>query len=103
MVNCQSCKKDLSQEKEKTLIASICGSIMGDEYIESWYFCKECQAYTLEIYHDRFLGEEDISLKGPIPKTEGDEKVKLIGQCSTPWDKKCRCAAHRSYFGDWLD
>jgi hypothetical protein len=79
------------------------GGIMGDEYIESYFLCRECGVYTLEIYHDRFLGEEDVTVRGPMPKAEGDAQVALIGKCSEPWNKKCRCRAHRSYFGASLD
>ncbi|MCL5269399.1 MAG: hypothetical protein M1457_02330 [bacterium] len=84
-------------------MASISGSIMGDEYIETYYYCAECGVYTVEVCHDRFLGEEEVSVQGPVSKTEGDEKVALIRRCSRPWDKKCRCKAHRTYFGDSLD
>ena len=76
---------------------------MGDEYTESYYFCEDCQVYTVKIYHDRFSGDEEISDRGPLTKKEGDEEVKLIRRCSTPWDKKCRCEAHSIYFGEWLD
>ncbi len=84
-------------------MASISGGIMGDEYIDSYYFCSRCQVYTVELYHDRFLGEEDVSIRGPVPKEEGDAKVECIRQCPEPWNKKCRCEAHRSYFQGWLD
>jgi len=84
-------------------VASISGGIMGDEYIESYFLCSRCGVYTVEIYHDRFLGEDSVSVRGPVPRAEGDAKVKLIKQCSRPWDKRCRCEAHRSYFGGWLD
>jgi hypothetical protein len=84
-------------------VASIAGGIMGDEYVESYYFCGPCQIYTVEIYHDRFLGEGEVSVRGPVPKAEGDEKIELIRQCSEPWDKKCRCKAHLSYFDGALD
>ena len=84
-------------------MASISGSIMGDEYIESYYFCSQCEVYTLEIFHDRFLGDDDVFVRGPIPKQEGDAKVELIRQCPEPWDKKCRCKAHVSYFDGELD
>ena len=76
---------------------------MGDEYIESYFYCDECDVYTLEIYHDRFLGEDDIRYQGPISKEKGEEIIKLIQQCEQPWDKKCRCEAHKKYFGDSLD
>jgi hypothetical protein len=76
---------------------------MGDEYIESYYLCHGCDVYTVEVYHDRFLGEDDISLRGPVSRSEGKGKIELIGKCPEPWNKKCRCEAHRSYFGKWLD
>ena len=83
--------------------ASISGSIMGDEYIESYYFCSQCGVYTVEIYHDRFLGDEEVFVRGPVAQTEGDAKVELIRQCAEPWNKKCRCKAHQSYFEGALD
>jgi hypothetical protein len=54
-------------------------------------------------FHDRFLGEETSSSRGPVPKAEGDAKVAIIKRCTRTWDKKCRCDAHREYFGGWLD
>ena len=38
-----------------------------------------------------------------VPKAEGDAKLALIKRCDQPWNKKCRCDAHREYFGGWLD
>ncbi|MBP2674354.1 MAG: hypothetical protein H6Q84_1194 [Deltaproteobacteria bacterium] len=76
---------------------------MGDEYTESYFFCGGCGVYTVEVRHDRFLGEEEVFTRGPVPKPEGDAQVSRIGGCSEPWDKKCRCAAHRAHFGDSLD
>ena len=84
-------------------MASISGSIMGDEYTESYYFCNRCEVYTVEIYHDRFLGEDEVSIRGPVSRSEGDVKVELIKQCSEPWNKKCRCEVHQSYFQESLD
>ncbi len=74
---------------------------MGDEYVESYYFCSSCGVYTVEIYHDRFLGENESFTRGPVSKSAGDAKVALIRQCSEPWDKKCRCNAHKTYFEGW--
>ncbi len=103
MLQCSKCGEDLDQEGKKGRVVSISGGIMGDEYIDSYYFCSRCQVYTVEVYHDRFLGEDDVSIRGPVPKEEGDAKVQLIGQCPEPWNKKCRCEAHRSYFQGCLD
>ncbi len=103
MIRCSQCGREFDQQREKGQGVSISGSIMGDEYIESYYFCDRCGVYTGEIYHDRFLGEDEVSIRGPVPKPEGDAKVELIKQCFEPWNKKCRCKAHQSYFQGWLD
>jgi hypothetical protein len=103
VVHCSQCGKAFEQESGKAWETSICGSIMGDEYIETYFFCVACGVYTVEVYHDRFLGEESVQLCGPLPKADGDAAVALINRCSEPWNKKCRCEAHRSYFGPSLD
>lgn len=84
-------------------VASISGSVMGDEYTETYYVCTFCEAYTVVISRDRFSGQESISVRGPVAKPVGDSKVKLMRRCPQPWEKKCRCAAHQEYFGGWLD
>jgi hypothetical protein len=103
MIRCSQCKRELDRKLKTGSVPSISGGIMGDEYIESYYFCHNCGVYTIEVYHDRFLGEDDVSVRGPVSKSEGDEKIELIRRCPEPWNKKCRCEAHRSYFGTWLD
>lgn len=103
MIQCSKCKREFDKQAGDRSIASISGSIMGDEYIESFYFCSQCGVYTVKIYHDRFLGEDEVFIKGPVTKEEGDAKVELIRQCSEPWNKKCRCEAHQSYFQGALD
>ena len=103
MIRCSQCGRIFDREAGDRSVASISGGIMGDEYIESYYFCAQCQVYTVEVYHDRFLGEEEISVRGPVPKTEGDVLIDLIKQCDEPWNKKCRCKAHQSYFQGQLD
>ncbi len=102
MVQCSKCGKDLEKD-EGARVTSISGSVMGDENTDTYYFCKSCGVYTIEVYHDRFLGEGEISIRGPLSKEDGDAKVRLIGECPEPWDKKCRCPAHRTYFEGWLD
>jgi hypothetical protein len=102
MVACIKCQKEFDP-KGKEFKASISGSVMGDEYIETYYFCEKCNVYTREIYHDRFLGEEEIFLQGPISREQGDADVALIKKCKEPWNKKCRCDAHMEYFRGNLD
>lgn len=103
MVKCSQCGRQFDRKREEGFIASISGGIMGDEYIDSYFYCDRCGVYTVEVYHDRFHGEDEVSVRGPVPKADGDERVELIKQCPQPWDKGCRCDAHRAYFGDWLD
>ena len=84
MIQCSQCGGDFDKQVRDRCVASISGSIMGDEYTESYYFCSQCEVYTVEIYHDRFLGEDDLFIKAPVPKSEADVKVELIRQCSQP-------------------
>jgi hypothetical protein len=79
------------------------GSIMGDECTDVWYWCPLCQVYTVASWRDNFTGVESMQLSGPVGKEQGDQAVALIGRCPEPWDKKCRCEAHRLYFRDSLD
>lgn len=99
-MECLSCNKPLANEDR---VASISGSIMGDEYTDSYYLCQACQVYTVETWRERFCGDDTVSLSGPRSRQEGDKQVELIRKCSEPWDKKCRCEAHRAYFRSTLD
>jgi len=102
-MKCLHCERDFAEDGAERPVASISGSIMGDEYIDSYFFCNRCQVYSVEVYHDRFLGEEEIFFRGPLSKAEGDVKVALIQECDEPWNKKCRCSAHQKYFDGTLD
>ena len=99
MIPCSSCNKAL----EGPPSASICGCFMGDEYIESWYFCASCGVYTKEIYRDRFCNEPSVLTGGPVAKADGDARVALIRGCARPWDGRCRCQSHMTYFDGHLD
>jgi hypothetical protein len=103
MLNCLKCGADISSEEEGGCKASISGSIVGDEHTESYFFCKKCGVYTVELSYEPFLNEEQVSFRGPIGRTEGDAAVALIKKCAEPWDKKCRCDAHKIYFEGNVD
>lgn len=103
MPKCSKCGRNLERGEGAKPFASISGSISGDEYTETYYFCPGCRVYTVEVVHDRFLGEETVIFRGPVAEADGDVRIELIGRCSEPWNKKCRCPAHRAYFGDVLD
>ncbi len=99
-MQCTQCKRPF-EAADRT--AAISGSVMGDEYTDAYFLCPVCAVYTVMSWRDNFTGIESESVSGPMPKEEGDERVRLIGECPEPWDKKCRCEAHSSYFGDGLD
>jgi hypothetical protein len=104
MVTCLQCGFELPPASHGGgSVPSIAGSIMGDEHIDSYYYCARCNAYTVEVYHEPFLGDPEVSFRGPISREQGDAAVTLISQCAEPWDKKCRCLAHRTYFHGCLD
>jgi len=99
-MKCIQCSRPFLKED---CIASISGSIMGDEYTDSYYLCPMCRVYTMASWRDNFTGVESMNLYGPIEQQKGNERVELIRKCSRPWDKKCRCETHRRYFNDALD
>jgi hypothetical protein len=103
MVKCVQCGNELDPANESIRIASMSGSIMGDEYTDIYYFCGACGVYTVQSWYEPFLGEESSTSHGPVSREEGDEAVALIRQCCEPWNKKCRCQAHRTYFKGQLD
>jgi hypothetical protein len=97
---CRQCGKAFAAEDR---IASISGSIMGDEHTDSYFLCPACRVYTVVSWRDNFTGVETADSSGPLEREEGDERIALIRKCSRPWDKKCRCEAHVSYFRGTLD
>jgi hypothetical protein len=103
MVTCSNCGADPESVKSFARVASISGSIMGDEHIETLYYCQACLCYTIEYYIDRFCNEESVRTEGPVSKERGDQLAAIIARCGQPWDKKCRCPAHREYYGGGLD
>jgi hypothetical protein len=99
-MQCIRCRREFRGEDRS---ASISGSIMGDEHTDAYFLCPVCDTYTVVSWWDNFTGVESEQRSGLLSRQEGDKLVALIRQCSEPWDKKCRCAAHRRYFNDTLD
>lgn len=99
-LQCRQCARTLDSQDR---IASMSGSICGDECTDSYFLCPGCGVYTVAQWWDDFTGEETLKLSGPLARKAGDERIALIAQCARPWDKKCRCDAHRAYFNDQLD
>ncbi len=101
-LNCSRCRAPEGPEG-LARVCSIAGSIMGNEHVDTLYHCAKCGCYTIERYVDHFGGGETAALDGPLTRERGEELAALIQRCETPWDKTCRCDAHREYYGDSLD
>jgi hypothetical protein len=99
-LRCVSCRRLFDQNDQAAVISA---RIMGDECTDCYYWCPQCQVYTLRLYRDVFCGEETSRDSEPIPKAEGDRRLALIRACPEPWNERCQCPAHHAYFGDWLD
>lgn len=102
-VPCTKCGRPVDRKQAGDAVPTISGGIMGDEYIESYHLCADCGVYSVEVVRDRFLGEEEVTVRGPISREEAEPLIELIRKCPEPWNKRCRCEAHRAYFRGWLD
>jgi hypothetical protein len=99
-MRCKKCGRPFADQDR---IASISGSIMGDEHTDSYFLCPACDVYTVICWWDNFTGIETSSSSGPLEKKKGDAQVELIEKCSRPWDKHCPCESHTVYFSGSLD
>ncbi|TCJ11601.1 hypothetical protein EZJ19_15110 [Parasulfuritortus cantonensis] len=100
MMRCSQCGREFTDAEQ---VACISGRIFGDECTDCYYWCEACGVYSLRMYRDVFAGPELEKDCEPISKTEGDRRIELIHRCPNPGDERCRCEAHREYFGEWLD
>ena len=91
-MNCLGCDRIFDKAEERK--AGIAIFVMGDEYIYSYWQCPSCDQWTIESYHDRFVGEDSIHLMGPFPPEVGKRCVELIAACPDPFDKNCDCSSH---------
>lgn len=102
-MTCSKCRTDFPDDDSGAPVASISGSMIGDEHTDVYYLCPRCDFYTVVQVCEPFLGEEQRSVSGPLSREKGDAEVAVIRECPEPWDKKCRCPSHRAHFGDTLD
>jgi hypothetical protein len=97
-MQCSHCAKEFGEGTKARAGISIL--VMGDEYIYSYWFCEACDKYTVESYHDRFMGDDEVTLLPPVSKEVGDRCVELVRACREPFDKHCECASHKKlYYG----
>jgi hypothetical protein len=66
MSECVQCKRTFSHDD---CIASISGSIIGDEVTDFYFFCPSCGAHTKVSWWDRFTGVETMNVSGPMPNS----------------------------------
>jgi hypothetical protein len=99
-LHCSSCGLTFA---EADRAAGISGRIMGDTCTDIYYWCGKCAVFTIRLYRDAFCGPDSSSDSSPIPKEEGERRVALFRRCPDPSDERCRCDAHREYFGGALD
>mgnify|MGYP001611680854 CR=1 FL=1 len=99
-VQCSRCGRPFEKADR---VACISGRVMGDECTDCYYWCGTCGVYTIRMYRDVFCGEETSHDSKPISREEGDRRLELMRGCAHPNDERCQCAAHREYFGGWLD
>jgi hypothetical protein len=92
-VNCVRCDQPLQKAR-----AGISIFVAGDEYVYSYFWCDACGVYSVEGYHDRFMGDSEVFALPAISREEGDRAVALIGACPVPHDKLCDCASHRALY-----
>jgi hypothetical protein len=92
---CGSCEAALSDSER---VVSICGDVFGDEYIDTFYRCGRCGAYSRESYRDRFAGPPSVRVDA-LDASRAKAMIALVRGCSSRSDKHCGCAAHREYFG----
>jgi hypothetical protein len=103
MIKCLQCGREFALGLDGDCVASISGSVMGDEVTHSYYPCDRCGTYTIETYYEPFFGDGESNQEGPIPREAGDAAVAVIKACPQPWDKQCRCEAHLAHFKGALD
>lgn len=96
-VACAGCGVVLQGDEAR--IRGISVEYCGDEYIHTWAWCDVCRAWTEERYHDRFLGDSEISVSGPIADERLAPFFELLASCPHPHDKNCDCPAHKEQRG----
>ena len=97
-MECCQCAREF--DKAENARAAISIFVMGDEYIYSYWYCVSCGFYTVEWYHDCFMGDDDVGFLAPVPRDVGDHCVQLIQACPDPFNKHCDCESHRQlYYG----
>ncbi len=91
---CPACRAALTQAER---VASICGDVFGDEYIDTFYRCARCGAYSRESFRDRFSGPSSARTEA-LEAQAAEALIELVRRCPSPADEDCRCEAHREYF-----
>lgn len=93
-MDCAHCSKPLPQRA----LAAISILVAGDEYIYSYFQCSACGGYSVEGFHDAFMGDSEAWRLPPITPEVGERCVALARACPDPGNKHCRCASHQALY-----
>jgi hypothetical protein len=86
-MQCKKCDRAFLDDE---WIASISGSIMGDEVTDSYYLCPVCGVYTVVHWWDNFTGDQAVpSILGQEVPLQG--ALRIFQQCTGLIDVVC-CA-----------
>ena len=92
-MECLGCRRNLGNVDAREACFAV--EHGGDEYVTSYWRCPDCDTYTVETYHDRFMGDAARSVAGPVPAADLAASLAEIAACPEPANKRCRCPAHR--------
>lgn len=78
-MSCARCARALGEPR-----AGIAVFVAGDEHVYSYFWCDDCGSYSVEGYHDRFMGDSEVLALPAIPREEGDRAVALTAPARSP-------------------
>lgn len=95
-MDCLGCGRPLERARDRLLGFSV--DVAGDDHVYTYFACGGCGALSVECYHDRFLGDADVTWLGPFPAAVGERVAALLRACPDPHDRWCECPAHRALY-----
>jgi hypothetical protein len=81
VMQCKQCDRPFDNDER---IASISGSIMGDEVTNAYFLCPVCGMYTVVQWWHDFTGVETMSLTGPCQSRKGIGGSSSSGSARSP-------------------
>lgn len=69
----------------------------GDEEVCGLFYCKNCNSYFLDCYHDEFIGDGDFIFQKQISDSDAKFIRNLDKYCTDPNRKTCQCKCHKLF------